>query len=412
MEFEYSTKVKELQAKLVDFMQQRVLPAEAILEQQLASQPHHWGAPPVMADLKAAAKRQGLWNLFLPSENADSPTALTNLEYAPLAEISGWSPTVAPEALNCNPPDTGNMELLVRFGTEAQKHQWLEPLLSGDIRSCFAMTEPDVASSDANNVRLQIVEDDNEWVLSGRKWWTTAALREDNRIALVMGVTDPDAAIGARHSIVLVPMDTPGVNIVRSTSVLGFSDRHEGGHGEILFDRVRVPKENLLGPRGHGFAVAQARLGPGRIHHCMRLIGMAERAIALMTERARTRVAFGRPLAEEGVVQATVADARITLDAARLTVLRAAWRMDVEGAKAARHDIAAAKVLVPATVKKIVDDAIQIFGGAGLSQDTPLAVLYAQARFLQIADGPDQVHRRSLARAEFITVPLLREVCG
>lgn len=412
MEFEHSTKVKELQAKLVDFMQQWVLPAEATLEQQLANQPHHWGAPPVMADLKAAAKRQGLWNLFLPSENAYSPTALTNLEYAPLAEISGWSPTVAPEALNCSPPDTGNMELLVRFGTESQKQEWLEPLLSGDIRSCFAMTEPDVASSDANNIRLQIVEDGNELVLSGLKWWTTAALREDNRIALVMGVTDPDAAIGARHSIVLVPMDTPGVNIVRSTSVLGFSDRHEGGHGEILFDHVRVPKENLLGPRGQGFAVAQARLGPGRIHHCMRLIGMAERAIALMTERARTRVAFGRPLAEEGVVQATVADARITLNAARLTVLRAAWRMDVEGAKAARHDIAAAKVLVPATVKKIVDDAIQIFGGAGLSQDTPLAVLYAQARFLQIADGPDQVHRRSLARSEFTTVPLLREVRG
>lgn len=412
MEFGYSTKVKELQATLIEFMQERVLPAEAILEQQLASQPDHWGAPPVMADLKAAAKRQGLWNLFLPTEDSESPTALTNLEYAPLAEISGWSPSIAPEALNCSPPDTGNMELLIRYGTQSQKQEWLEPLLHGEIRSCFAMTEPDVASSDANNIRLQIVEDGDEWVLSGRKWWTTAALREDNRIAMVMGVTDPEGEIGARHSIVLVPMDTPGVNIVRSTSVLGFSDRHEGGHGEIQFDQVRVPKENLLGPRGRGFAVAQARLGPGRIHHCMRLIGMAERAIALMVDRARTRVAFGRALAEEGVVQATIADARITLDAARLTVLRAAWRMDIEGAKAARHDIAAAKVLVPNTVKKIVDDAIQIFGGAGLSQDTPLAMLYSQARFLQIADGPDQVHRRSLARAEMMATPSLHEVRG
>ncbi|MFD1813965.1 acyl-CoA dehydrogenase family protein [Rhodococcus gannanensis] len=409
MDFEYSPKVRDLQSRLTAFMQDRVLPAEAIAAEQLAAKPDWWGAPPIMADLKAAAKRQGLWNLFLPAREG---AGLTNLEYAPLAELTGWSPAIAPEAVNCNPPDTGNMELLHLYGTPEQKQEWLVPLLDGEIRSCFSMTEPDVASSDANNIRLEIADESDEWVLTGRKWWSTAALRDDNRVAMVMGVTDPDAPVGSRHSIVLVPMDTPGVEIVRSTSVLGFDDRHEGGHGEIVYNGVRVPKANLLGPRGKGFAVAQARLGPGRIHHCMRLIGMAERAIALMTERARTRVAFGKPLADEGVVQATVADARIAVDAARLTVLRAAWRMDVEGAKAARHDIAAAKVLVPLTVKKIVDDAIQIFGGAGLSQDTPLAMLYSQARFLQIADGPDQVHRRSLARAEFAATPVLSEVRG
>ena len=409
MDFEYSPKVRDLQSRLTAFMQDRVLPAEAIAAEQLASKPDWWGAPPIMADLKAAAKRQGLWNLFLPAREG---AGLTNLEYAPLAELTGWSPTIAPEAVNCNPPDTGNMELLHLYGTPEQKQEWLIPLLDGEIRSCFSMTEPDVASSDANNVRLEIADDGDHWVLTGRKWWTTAALREDNRVAMVMGVTDPDAPTGSRHSIVLVPMDTPGVTVVRSTAVLGFDDRHEGGHGEIVYDKVRVPKANLLGPRGQGFAVAQARLGPGRIHHCMRLIGMAERAIALMTDRARTRVAFGKPLADEGVVQATVADARIAVDAARLTVLRAAWRMDVDGAKVARHDIAAAKVVVPLTVKRIVDDAIQIFGGAGLSQDTPLAMLYSQARFLQIADGPDQVHRRSLARAEFAATPVLTEVRG
>jgi acyl-CoA dehydrogenase len=409
MDFEYSPKVKAIQARLATFMQERVLPAEAVAAEQLRSKPDYWGAPPIMTDLKASAKRQGLWNLFLPAREG---AGLTNLEYAPLAELTGWSPALAPEAVNCNPPDTGNMELLHLYGTDEQKKQWLVPLLEGEIRSCFSMTEPDVASSDASNVRLEIADEGDEWVLTGRKWWSTGALRDDNRVAMVMGVTDPEAAAGERHSIVLVPMDAPGLTVVRSTRVLGFDDRHEGGHGELVYDNVRVPKANLLGPRGRGFAVAQARLGPGRIHHCMRLIGMAERAIALMTERARTRIAFGRPLADEGVVQATIADARIAVDAARLTVLRAAWRMDVDGAKAARHDIAVAKVLVPTTVKKIVDDAIQIFGGAGLSEDTPLAMLYSQARFLQIADGPDQVHRRSLARAEFAASPILREVRG
>ncbi|WP_370185426.1 acyl-CoA dehydrogenase family protein [Rhodococcus wratislaviensis] len=407
--FEYSPEVKDLQSRLTAFMQERVLPAEHIAAEQLASKPSWWGAPPVMAELKASAKRRGLWNLFL---SASGEAGLTNLEYAPLAELTGWSPTIAPEAVNCSPPDTGNMEMLARYGTEEQKQRWLAPLLDGEFRSCFSMTEPDVASSDANNVGLEIAEEGDEWVLTGRKWWSTAALREDNRVAMVMGITDPDAPVGSRHSIVLVPMDTAGLTVVRSTSVLGFDDRHEGGHGEIVYDKVRVPKSNLLGQRGNGFVVAQARLGPGRIHHWSRLVGMAERAIALMTERARTRVAFGHPLADEGVVQATVADARIAVDAARLMVLRAAWRMDAEGAKAARHDIAAAKVLVPLTVKRIIDDAIQIFGAAGLSADTPLAMLYSQARFLQIADGPDQVHRRSLARAEFAATRTLAETRG
>ncbi|MBF6538562.1 acyl-CoA dehydrogenase family protein [Nocardia farcinica] len=406
MDFAYSHTVEQLRAQLVTFLQDVVLPAEPVAAAQLAAAPEHWGAPPVLADLKDEAKRAGLWNLFLPPHEDGG---LTHLEYAPLAELTGWSPQLAPEALNCSPPDTGNMELLLRYGTDEQRRRWLDPLLDGAIRSCFAMTEPDVASSDANNIRLEIADAGEHWVLTGRKWWTTAALRADNAVALVMGVTDPGAPVGARHSIVLVPMDTPGVTVERSTTVLGFDDRHEGGHGVLAFDGARVPKANLLGPRGKGFAVAQARLGPGRIHHCMRLIGMGERAIALMTRRARDRVAFGVPLADEGVVQATIADARIAVDAARLMVLRAAWRMDVAGAKAARHDIAAAKVLVPRTIKGVVDEAIQIFGGAGLAQDTPLAMLYAQARYLQIADGPDQVHRRSLARAELAATPDLRE---
>ena len=407
MNFEYSPKALEIQSRVRTFMQERVLPAEAVARQQLDDKPHHWGAPPIVDELKAEAKSAGLWNLFLPAREG---AGITNAEYAPLAELTGWSPFLAPEVFNCSSPDTGNMELLHLYGTDDQKARWLTPLLDGAIRSCFSMTEPDVASSDASNVRLEISEDGDDWVLTGRKWWSTAALRGDCRVALVMGVTDPDAATGRRHSIVMVPVETPGVEIMRSTTVLGFTDRYEGGHGEINFDGVRVPRGNLLGPRGQGFAVAQARLGPGRIHHCMRLIGMAERAIALMTARAKSRVAFGKPLADEGVVQATVADARVHLDAARLMVLRAACHMDAEGSKAARHDIAAAKVLVPLTAKKIIDDAMQIFGGAGLSQDTILPALYAQARFLQIADGPDQVHRRSLARAEFAASPALTEV--
>ncbi|MCY1199621.1 (R)-benzylsuccinyl-CoA dehydrogenase [compost metagenome] len=406
MDFEYSEKVRTLQARLRTYLQEIVLPAEAAINQYYEDHHDHWGPTPHMAELKAQAKERGLWNLFLPS--SDLGAGLSNLEYAPLAELSGWSPQIAPEALNCSPPDTGNMELLHRYGTPEQREQWLKPLLAGDIRSCFSMTEPAVASSDANNIELRIAREGDHWVLDGRKWWSTAALRPDTKVAMVMGVTDPEAPTGSRHSIVLVPMGTPGMTVLRSTKVLGFDDRHEGGHGVIDFKNVRVPAENLLGPRGKGFAVAQTRLGPGRIHHCMRLIGMAERAIATMTSRAKSRVAFGKPLAEQGVVQQQIGDARTRLDAARLLVLRAAWRMDASGSKEARHDIAAAKILVPQVVKKIVDDAIQIHGGGGLSQDTPLATLYAQARFLQIADGPDEVHYRSMALAELKAEPFLK----
>ncbi|MDF2894199.1 MAG: acyl-CoA dehydrogenase [Rhodococcus erythropolis] len=408
MDFAHTAKVESLRKKLTQFMQDSVIPSEVTAAEHFRSNPGYWGPPPIMAELKAEARDAGLWNLFLAGD--ENTSGLTNLEYAPLAELTGWSPLIAPEALNCSAPDTGNMELLHRFGTEAQKVMWLQPLLSGDIRSCFSMTEPDVASSDADNVATRIEDDGNDWVITGRKWWTTAALRPECAVDLVMGVTDPDARKGRRHSIVLVPMDSPGLTVLRSTSVLGYDDRQEGGHGELVFDGVRVPKTNLLGPRGGGFSVAQTRLGPGRIHHCMRLIGMAERAIALMTRRAQERVVFGTPLADKGVVQQWIAEARVNVDAARLLVLRAAWNMDVSGAKAARHDIAAAKIMTPRIVKTVVDNAIQVFGGAGVSQDTTLAMMYSQARFLQIADGPDEVHVRSLARTEMTAEPALSVV--
>lgn len=406
MDFEYSPKVKDLQAKLTAFMQDHVIPAEAEAQHYLATHPDHWGWVPVTQQLKEEAKRQGLWNLFLPED--DRGAGLTNVDYAPLAELSGWSPMLGPEAINGNAPDTGNMELLSRFGTPEQQERWLTPLLNGDIRSAFSMTEPDVASSDANNIRMFIERDGDEWVLNGRKWWTTNALRPEVQLLMVMGVTDPDAPVGRRHSIILVPKDTEGVDIVRSTHVLGFEDRQEGGHAEIEYRNVRVPVENLLGEQGAGFAVVQARLGPGRIHHCMRLIGMAERAIALMVKRSQERTTFGVQLSEQGVVQHWIAEARVKLDSARLTVLHAAWRMDVDGNKAARNDIAAAKILVPAVVKEIVDKAMQLHGGGGLSQDTILPHLYSQARFLQIADGPDEVHLRSVAKAEFKANPIIK----
>ncbi len=404
MEFEYSHKVRALQERVTSFIQELVLPAESAVHEHNDSNPEAWGPPPIMEDLKSEAKRRDLWNLFLPED--DRGAGLSNLEYAPIAELTGWSPSLAPEALNCSAPDTGNMELLSRFGTPEQQENWLKPLLAGEIRSIFSMTEPDVASSDANNVSLRIDDAGDEWVLNGRKWWSTGALRPDAKLALVMGVTDPDAPLAKRHSLVLVPYGTPGFNIGRSTTVFGFQDRLEGGHAVIDYTDVRIPKENLLGERGSGFAVAQARLGPGRIHHCMRLIGMAERAIAMMTTRAQQRVAFGVPLADQGVIQSWVADARIQVNSARLTVLHAAWRMDTVGNKAARHDVSAAKILVPQVVRDVVDRGIQVFGGAGVSQDYILSYLYATARFLQIADGPDEVHRRSIARAELKASPL------
>ncbi|AYJ48330.1 acyl-CoA dehydrogenase family protein [Rhodococcus sp. P1Y] len=408
MDFAHTAKVESLRKNLIHFMQNSVIPSEVAAAEHFRSNSDYWGPSPVMARLKPEAREMGLWNLFRAGD--ENTPGLTNLEYAPLAELTGWSPLIAPEALNCSAPDTGNMELLNRFGTDEQKSTWLEPLLAGDIRSCFSMTEPAVASSDANNVSTLIEDAGSDWVITGRKWWTTGALRPECAVDLVMGVTDPDARQGRRHSIVLVPMDSPGLTVLRSTSVLGYDDRQEGGHGELVFDGVRVPKTNLLGPRGEGFSVAQTRLGPGRIHHCMRLIGMAERAIALMTRRAQERVAFGTPLADKGVVQQWIGEARVNVDAARLLVLRAAWNMDVNGAKAARHDIAAAKIMTPRVAKSVVDNAIQLFGGAGVSQDTTLAMMYSQARFLQIADGPDEVHSRSLARTELAAEPVLSVV--
>ncbi|MBT2248192.1 acyl-CoA dehydrogenase family protein [Arthrobacter sp. BHU FT2] len=397
------TDTNGLAVRLADFMNEHVLPAEAQLLQGAPSEA--WGPAPEIWKLKRLAREVGLWNLFrLPQP--DQP-GLTHRQYAPLAELMGWSPHVAPEIFNCSAPDTGNMELLGRFGTPEQKQRWLEPLLEGDIRSCFSMTEPDVASSDATNIRTQIRDEGDQWVIRGRKWWTTGAMRPDCRVAMVMGVTDPEAAPSQRQSIILVPMDTPGLTLERSTTVFGYHDRQEGGHAIINYDDVTVPKDHLLGQRGAGFAVAQARLGPGRIHHCMRLIGMAERAIAHMVARATSRSTFGRSLAEHGMVHQQIAEARVSVDAARQLVLAAAEMMDEEGPKAARHAVAAAKVFVPRTVKRIIDDAIQLHGGLGLSGDVPLASLYAQARIIQIADGPDQVHLQSIAKAELTRTPAL-----
>jgi acyl-CoA dehydrogenase len=344
-------------------------------------------------ELKAQARSRGLWNLFLPAVSG-----LSVLDYAPLAELTGWSPEIAPEALNCAAPDTGNMEVLQLVGTDAQRRQWLEPLLAGEIRSGFAMTEPDVASSDARNIRTSIVRDGDEYVVQGRKWWTTGAADERCKVLIVMGRTDPDGPPNAQQSMLLVPTDTPGVELVRSLPVFGYTDQH--GHGEIVFRDVRVPVSNLLGQEGDGFAIAQARLGPGRVHHCMRLIGMAQRGLALMVERARTRTAFGRPLAEHGMVERQVAEARIAIEAARLLVLKTAWLIDTVGGKAAATEIAAIKVLAPRVACQVLDDAIQVFGAAGVSDDVPLAAMYAGARTLRIADGPDEVHLRSVARRE------------
>ena len=406
MDFDYTDKVKDLQGRVTAFMQDYVIPSEEPISTWFAENRDEWGAAPMMDDLKAEAKKQGLWNLFLPEDSRGA--GLTNLEYAPLAEITGWSPTIGPEALNCSAPDTGNMEILSRYGSPEQQEQWLKPLLAGEIRSCFSMTEPAVASSDASNIALRIEDDGDSWVLNGRKWWSSSALRRETKVALVMGVSDPDAEVGKRHSLVCVPIDAPGLTIVRSTTVFGFDDRHEGGHGVLDYVDVRLPKSALLGPRGGGFAVAQSRLGPGRIHHCMRLIGMAERAVAMMTERAKTRVTWGEPVADQGIFQTWLADARIQINAARLVVLNAAFKMDTIGNKEARHEIAAAKIMVPQVARDVIDRAIQTFGGGGISSDFPLAYLYVTARYLQIADGPDEVHRRSLARAELKRVPLLK----
>jgi acyl-CoA dehydrogenase len=397
MDFTYDARTEELRAELAAFLRDHVLPAE-----------HHfhdprpdgdpWGRPAVMAELRAEARRRGLWNLFLP--HSPLGAGLSNLQYAPLAELTGHSPLVAPEALNCQPPDTGNMELLAMFATAEQRERWLTPLLEGEIKSAICMTEPDVASADAANIATRARREGDHYVVDGRKWWTSGALSPDCELLVVMAVTRPEAERGHRHSILLVPKDTPGVTVHRGLSLFGYTDGASGGHAEVSFDSVRVPAANLLGRDGEGFALAQARLGPGRIHHCMRAVGMAERALGLMCDRAERRVAFGKPLAKQGVVREWIAEARVRIDQLRLLVLHAAWSIDTKGVPASRREISAIKVAAPATAEWVLDKAIQAHGAGGMSQDFPLAALWAQARALRFIDGPDEVHRMVLARLE------------
>ncbi len=401
MDFTHSEKSQNMQAAVSRFLDEQVYPAEQIFADQvreLRAAGTPFRTPEVMTKLRSEARQRGLWNLFLPDGRFGA--GLSVLDYAPIAELSGRSGAIAPEAMNCSAPDTGNMELLAMFGTDQQHAQWLRPLLDAEIRSCFSMTEPDVASSDATNIATRIERDGGDYVITGRKWWSTGAMRPECRVAIVMGVTDPDAARYERHSMVLVPLDTPGVTISRSTTVFGYDDGPHGGHGVIDFDGVRVPAENLLGPQGGGFMMAQARLGPGRVHHCMRSIGMAERALELMVMRAMSRSTFGSPLARQGVVREWIAESRLAIDQARLLVLKTAWLIDTVGVKQARTEVAAIKVAAPRAASYVVDRAIQTYGGAGVSDDTPLANSWAQLRTLHLADGPDEVHLRSIARQE------------
>ncbi|MEU4297640.1 acyl-CoA dehydrogenase family protein [Kitasatospora aureofaciens] len=398
MDFAYDARTNELREQLLAFMDQHVHPAEPVLAAQLADPAREpWAVPSVVADLQAEARKQGLWNLFIPGEHG---AGLTNLQYAPLAEITGRSIQLAPPALNCAAPDTGNMELLAQFGSVEQKERWLRPLLDAEIRSAFAMTEPEVASSDATNIATRIERDGDEYVVNGRKWYITGAMNPDCKLFIVMGKTDPTAEPHRQQSMVIVPRDTPGVTVKRGMTVFGYDDADHGGHAEVLFDGVRVPAENLIGEEGTGFAIAQARLGPGRIHHCMRAIGIAERALELMCRRASERVAFGRPLAEQGVVQDWIAESRVRIEQLRLLVLKTAWLMDTVGNRGAHTEIQAIKIATPRTVEWILDKAVQAHGAAGVSQDTPLAQLWAGNRTLRLADGPDEVHKRSLARRE------------
>ncbi|MCR2800362.1 acyl-CoA dehydrogenase family protein [Microbacterium sp. zg-Y818] len=397
MDFAHDDTTRQLAERARAFVDEHVVPAEPVLQEQLDATPDQWGFRPIVTELRERARAAGLWNLFLPGEHG---AGLTNLQYAPIAEITGWSPRLAPVAFNCAAPDTGNMEVLHDFGTPAQQERWLEPLLDARIRSAFCMTEPDVASSDATNIGTRIRRDGDSCVVSGRKWWSTGAMNPDAAIFIVMGKTDPDAERHRQQSMILVPRDAPGVRVERALTVFGYDDRDHGGHAEVVFDDVRVPAENLLAGEGDGFAIAQARLGPGRIHHCMRALGMGERALALMTDRANERVAFGRTLGEQGVIREWVAEARIELEALRLLVLKTAWLMDTVGNRKAMTEIQAIKIAVPRAVQRILDRAIQVFGAAGVSQDTPLAELFAGIRTLRIADGPDEVHLNSLGRAQ------------
>ncbi len=395
MDFAFSNRLEELRAELLDFMAEYVYPAEPVFREQVHHSRNPYVHPPVMEELKTEARRRALWNLFLP--DPEWGAGLSNLEYAPLAEITGRS-FIAPEALNCAAPDTGNMEILAQFGTPEQQERWLRPLLDGEIRSCFGMTEPEVASSDATNIQSRIVRDGDDYLINGRKWWTSGAADNRCKVCIFMGKTDTQGPRHLQQTMILVPMDNPGVRLVRSLSVFGYDEGH--GHCEVHFDDVRVPVTNRLGEEGSGFAIAQARLGPGRIHHCMRLVGMAERALELMCARAKSRTAFGQTLADQGVVREWVAESRLEIEQARLLGLKAAWLMDTVGNRGARIEISAIKVVAPRVACRVVDRAIQVHGGAGVSADFPLAQMYANARALRLADGPDEVHKQSIARRE------------
>jgi acyl-CoA dehydrogenase len=417
MDFRYDARTDELREQLLAFMDSHVYPAERVFADQVAQAAaagQIWQRPAVIDELKAEARSRGLWNLFLtvraPGPAGDEGQAariaekygagLTNLQYAPLAEITGHSGAIAPEALNCAAPDTGNMEVLAEFGSAEQIERWLRPLLEGEIRSAFCMTEPEVASSDASNIETQIVRDGDVYVINGRKWWSSGAMDPRCQLLIVMGKTDPGGERHRQQSMICVPADTPGVNIKRSMRVFGFTDSTHGGHAEVEFRDVRVPAANLIARPGDGFAIAQARLGPGRIHHCMRQIGSAERALELLCRRATARVAFGKPLAEQGVIQDWIAEARVRIESARLLVLKTAWLMDTVGNKGAHTEIQAIKITVPAMTEWVLDKAIQVHGAGGISQDFPLAASWAAARSLRFADGPDEVHKRSMARRE------------
>ena len=400
MDFALSPRAEELREQLRDFVDDVVEPGTAVYHQQVAETGDPHAYPPVMDDLKAEARRRGLWNLFMPPRpdgSAGFGMGLTNLEYAPLCELMGRNLLVG-EATNCSAPDTGNMEVLAHFGTPLQQEEFLRPLLDGEIRSCFAMTEPWVASSDATNIESRIERDGDHYVVNAHKWWTSGAASPRCKVAIVMGVSDPDADPYHRHSMVLVPFDAPGFSVVRSLPVFGHDAG--GGHCETMFDNVRIPREYLLGEEGGGFAIAQARLGPGLIHHCMRAIGLAEHALELMCRRAQQRVAFGKTLAEQGVVQDVIAESRMAIEQARLLTMKAAWLMDTVGNKGARFEIAAIKVVAARVAISVIDNAIQVFGGAGVSDDWPLAAMYTHARTLRLVDGPDDVHKMQIARRE------------
>ncbi|MFD1029885.1 acyl-CoA dehydrogenase [Metaplanococcus flavidus] len=397
MDFSYSPKTQELQQRLTNFMEEHVYPNEKVYEQQLNEQQNRWTeVPPVMEELKQKAKEQGLWNLFLP--DSEYGAGLSNQEYAPLCEIMGRS-LIGPEVFNCGAPDTGNMEVLVRYGTEEQKSKWLEPLLDGQIRSCFSMTEPDAASSDATNISATIIKDGDDYIVNGRKWWSSGAGDPRCKIAIVMGKNDSDASRYEQQSMILVPLDTAGVTIERMLPVFGY-DHAPHGHAEINFDNVRVPAGNIIWGEGKGFAIAQGRLGPGRIHHCMRLIGAAERALEEMCMRVQERSPFGKPLANQGVIREWIADSRIDIEQARLLTLKAAYMMDTVGNKEAKAEIAMIKVTAPSMALRVIDRAIQAFGAAGVSNDFTLAAQWANARTLRLADGPDEVHRNQIAKLE------------